>query len=194
VAHITIAVEGPTDKAIADRLCAEAGHEVAYAYITDGKHELGRRLSGFNEAARWAPWFVLRDLDDDAACAPRLRRRLMPQPSPRMCLRIAVRSVEAWLLADAKGLSRFLGVPQGRVPPSPESLARPKRSLVDLAGESRWPAVRADMVPARGLSREVGTGYTVRVIEFVRTGWDPARARDRSESLTTCMNALSALS
>jgi len=52
------------------------------------------------------------------------------------CLRTgAVREVEAWLLADAARLGRFLGVPAARIPLSPDTLRNPKQEMVT------WPGV-----------------------------------------------------
>lgn len=54
-----------------------------------------------------------------------------------MCFRIAVREVEAWLLADAEQAAGFLAVPLARIPAEPETLPDPKATLIALAGRSR---------------------------------------------------------
>lgn len=87
---ITLAVEGPTDEAVARRLLAEAGIEAGPVYLRNGKHFLDSRLDACNSAARISRWLVLRDLDDDAPCAPALTASLLPRPSPGLRLQIAV--------------------------------------------------------------------------------------------------------
>lgn len=107
---ITLAVEGTTDAAVARRLLDEAGLQVGPEYVRNGAAALDESLAGFNEAARFSRWLVLRDLDRDAPCAPELYRRLLPAPSAFMRLHIPVHAVEAWLLADAEAMSRCLSI------------------------------------------------------------------------------------
>jgi hypothetical protein len=42
------------------------------------------------------------DLDSDTGCAPPLCEQWIPGPAPFLCFRVAVREVEAWLMADAE--------------------------------------------------------------------------------------------
>lgn len=77
MAWLSLAVEGTHDQVAARRLCRLTHHEVSAAYIARSKARLDQRLSGYNAAAAYAAWFVLRDLDHDARCAPELRTRLL---------------------------------------------------------------------------------------------------------------------
>lgn len=191
--YVTLAVEGTTDEAVATRLCHHAGLEVFAAYPAGGKRTLDARLRGYNHAALFEPWFVLRDLNSDAECAPELLASLLPAPSPKMCFRLAVRTVESWLIADRVGLSRFLSVPVRAIPRDADGLPRPKRVLVDLARRSRRRSVIEAMVPVEGVSSEVGAGYTTQVVSFCQDYWDPARAAAQSDSLRRCIKALRAV-
>lgn len=93
------------------------------------------------------PWIVLVDLDSDHDCAPPLRAAWLPHPAPQMCFRVAVRAVEAWLMADAERLAAFIGVARRRISADPEREENPKRAMVNLARSSR-----ASRVPeTRGL-------------------------------------------
>lgn len=188
--YLTAAVEGVADEAVARRLVHWAGMEVAAVYGGAGKHQLDRRLPAYARAARLQPWLVLRDLDHDADCAPSLRRQLLDFHTSELLLRIPVRAVDAWLLADVAGVIEYFRVRAKDVPEDPEALDRPKRSLVDLARRSRRRAVRRAMVPEPGLSAEVGVGYTGTVLEFVQGIWSPERAAERSDSLRRCLAAL----
>ncbi len=107
-----------------------------------------------------------------------------------MYLRVAVRSVEAWLLADREAIGRMLGVSVARIPPNPDSLAAPKQTLVDLARRARRRTVREDMVPRPGSGRSEGPAYASRIIEFADRSWRPALAQNASNSLCRCLTAL----
>jgi len=187
---VAIAVEGPSDAAVARRLLRDAGLEATVIYGQNGKGDLDRHLNGYNNAARYASWFVLRDLDHDADCAPDLVADLLPTPSRKMCFRVAVRATEAWLLADADAIADFLAVSRSLISADPESLADPKRYLVDISRKSRRREVRADMVPAAGTTAKQGPGYTGRIIEFSDSYWRPQIAKKKAASLAGCMARL----
>lgn len=187
---VTVAVEGYTDTPIVQRILEHAGLQAGTVYEVRGKDQIDIRLSGYNNAARFAPWFVLRDLDQDAPCAPDLARTLLPVPSRFMCFRIAVHQVESWLLADAERLALFLGVSAARIPPNPDEIADAKAALVRLARGSTSRAIRQDMVPRPKSGASVGPGYSGRIREFAAGRWRPRVAATRSASLARCLQAL----
>jgi hypothetical protein len=88
----SIAVEGWSDESVVARLAKDHGLDVTAVYGKRGKHHLDRSLSGFNAAAKFANWLVVRDLDHDAECAAAFVRKRLPHPSPRMTYRVAVRA------------------------------------------------------------------------------------------------------
>jgi hypothetical protein len=184
------AVEGLVDEAVLRRLVRFAGGSVGPVHPKQGKRLLLDRLAGYNEAARYSPWFVLVDLDHDAECAPPFRHRCLPTPVDGMCFRIAVREVEAWLLADSERLAAFLSVRHSRIPPNPDSLGDPKQRVIQIARDSRRRDIREDMVPRPGSGRSVGPAYSARLIEFVQSGWRPRVAARNSESLRRCTRRL----
>jgi hypothetical protein len=180
---VTIAVEGTTDAVVLKRLLAEVGLSCGPEYVTSGKSALDHSLAGYNNAARFSCWLVLRDLDHDAACAPQLRRLLLPSSAAHMRLHIPVHSVEAWLLADHEAFARFFAVARTRVPTDPEAIAQPKLALVNLARVSRKKFVREAVVPVPGTTARLGPGYVPLLIRFASQEWRPAVAADRCESL-----------
>lgn len=190
---ISATVEGIVDEAVVKRLIAHAGAEPGTVYGKKGKQDLRKTVRRYNEAARHAPWLVLVDLDADADCAPPFRDQWLPTPAPRMCFRVAVRAVEAWLLADAEALAQFLGVARSRVPAQPETVPDPKQTMVNLARASRRREVRVDMVPGDGSGRQVGPAYTSRMIEFVEKHWRPAVAAKSADSLNRAIRSLKLL-
>lgn len=162
-----------------------------------GKSSIDRRIPGFNSAAKsvGAKTIVLRDLDQDAECAPALRRRLLPNGDSRLCFRVAVREAEAWLLAEPKSLSSYMKISEKLVPPAPEKLDNPKILLVDLARTSRSSVIRREMVPEPRSGISVGRGYVSIILDFVTSSWDIERAvrEERAPSLTKAFAALQKL-
>jgi hypothetical protein len=189
---ISTATEGYPDEIVVRSVCRIVGISIARFFNTGGKANLDKRLSGYNEAAKLSRWLVLRDLDLDAECAADLRRRLMPQPAPHMAFRLAVRSVEAWLMADAGTLAPFLRVSRRQIPMDPEGLDRPKEEMVRLASRSRSRAIREDMVPRPGSGARQGPGYAARLAEFAEIHWRPDVAAQASDSLSRCIVRLRA--
>lgn len=108
-----------------------------------------------------------------------------------MVFRIAVREIEAWLLADQRSFARYFSVPPVRIPNDPEAILRPKEFLVNLVRRSRSRTVRDDVVPREGSKTQVGPGYAGRMIEYASTVWSPHEASVRSDSLKRCLDRLS---
>jgi hypothetical protein len=147
-------------------------------------------LNGYVTAARYKRWMVLVDLDQDADSAPLLRKDWLPASEPRFCFCVAVRAVEAWLLADAIHISRYLEIDKTRIPSNPEELPDPKAAVVELAGGSRNRGIRTDMLPRPGSRRKTGPLYPSRMTDFICRLWRPDRAAERSESLRHAIERL----
>ena len=169
---ITAAVEGPLDEAVVRRLVTELDGVLGPVHGLRGKTYLRQRVVGFNAAAAHAPWLVLVDLDNEE-CAAALRADWLPAPSSGLCFRVAVREVEAWLLADRDGIARFLGVSVSRIPQMPEAQADPKRLIVNLARSSRRRDVRDGLVPRPESGRAVGPEYMSMMSDFAGGAWRP---------------------
>jgi hypothetical protein len=190
---ISAAVEGSIDEALVKRLISEAGGIPGEVYGKNGKLPLRARINAYNNAARYQPWIVLVDLNHEATCAPNLCRAWLPTKSPKLCFRVAVREVEAWLLADREHIANFLSISRSRVPINPESEENPKQVMVNLAALSRRRDIREDMVPRPASGRQVGPAYTSRLIEFISVsqgGWRPDIASTYSQSLQGCIECL----
>ena len=132
----------------------------------------------------------------DTDCAPTVVQQILAEQSQGLRLRVAVRAIEAWLLADSERMAAFLGIQPKLMPPDPDGEHDPKASLVNLARRSRRKALVEDIVPRPQSGARVGPGYTSRLIEFVTTdqlGWRPNIAMQHSDSLRRCIMALQAL-
>jgi len=187
---ISAAVEGIVDEVVVRKLIVHAGGTAGDVYGKQGKAFLQRRMPGYNNAARHAPWIVLLDLNDDAECAPPLRKTWLPDPAPHLCFRVAVRAIEAWLLADREKLAEFLGLARRKLCYDPEALDNPKATMVDLARKSRRRDIQADMVPRPGSGRPVGPAYASRLIEFADRHWRPQVAAHHADSLMRAIRCL----
>ena len=189
---ISSAVEGVVDEAVVKRLIIDAGGEIGPIYGKKGKSLLKQRINGYNNAARHRhnPWIVLVDLNREADCPPPLKAVWLPNPGPFMCFRIAVREIEAWLLADRERFASFFRVRLSDVPAEPELLDDPKEAVIELSRRSRSRDIRLDMAPRPGSGRKIGPAYVSRLIEFVsdpQKGWRPERAARSSDSLRRCL-------
>lgn len=189
-ASVTLVVEGDTDIPFARKIVSAAGLSIAKVVDAGGKPKLDANLSGYNAASRFGGFFVLRDLDQDAECAPELLAKLLPSPNPGMCLRIPVRALESWVLGDSEQVAAYLKIREGSVPLAPEREADPKRALVALASRSTSSRIRRDFCPPQGAKRKAGPGYEAALIEFGESKWRWGPAQQRCPSLQRCIQAL----
>jgi hypothetical protein len=182
---ILVVVEDPLSEAVMRRLIASYGRQLRVDRVINkhGNTEIRKGIPTYKSASHSVPHFVLTDLDR-TPCAPALLNdwRIGELPA-RMLFRVAVREVEAWLLADRNGIADFLAIPANKVPANPESLDDPKRALINLARKSRKRKLMQEIVPENGSAARIGPLYNVRLSEFVRDDWDIDEARRQAPSL-----------
>lgn len=185
-----IAVEGDLDETVLKRMLAFVGIDVAYVYGKRGKDHLRENIQRYNQAAQHVRWVILVDLNNDAECPPPFIASWLPTRNQNLQLRIAVRAVEAWLLAERDKMARFLAVSRERIPLYPENEDKPKRILINIARHSRSKTIRTDIVPTEESTAIQGPGYTTCLIEFALKYWDPDRAACNAPSLRRSINSL----
>lgn len=150
---------------------------------------LKSNIRGFNQASKINPHFMLTDLDM-YECPVELRNEWIDFPlNKNFIFRIAVREVEAWLLADVENLSLFFSVSQVNFPLNPEIEADPKNTLIQLAKRSRKREIREDVVPINR-NASIGPNYNGCLSEFVFKHWNIENAVSRSESLSRTIKRL----
>jgi hypothetical protein len=191
---LLIATEDVLSEAVARRLAKEARFDLAACAFAgrQGFGYLRKRIAEFARAARRRPVLVLTDLDA-AVCAPALLANwsegwVAPE---LLLLRVAVREVEAWLLADRRNFAAFLGVSERRIEKDTETLHDPKRKLIELALRGRSD-LRRDLVAQDATARQ-GFRYNARLSEFAEQIWSPEDASENNRSLRRAMNALGRL-
>ncbi len=149
-----------------------------------------KQIAGFNMGARAVPFLVLTDLDNDE-CPPTLVTKWLPEARhPNLLFRVAVREVEAWVMADRDGFARFLGLKTALIPSNVEDIDDPKQFLLNLARKSRYKEIKRAIVPNKGSSARVGPGYNGELITFVNGKWNLERAVKHSLSLKRTVDAI----
>jgi hypothetical protein len=191
---VLVGVEDALSEAVARRLVAEAGFDLKH-YMFTGKRGAGflkANLASYLSAGNRRPVLLLTDLDD-TACAPALVIDWMrgKVKSAHFMLRVAVREIEAWLLADRTGIHRFLGVPLRRIAGEPEENANPKMELLLLA-KGASAERRRGLVRTEGSEVFRGLEYNNILGDFVARSWSSERAAARSASLEKAIKALAA--
>lgn len=181
---IAIATEDELSEAVAMRLIAELQepHYVTHKLRKGGFGYLRSKMDSWCQMAQHQVMLVLTDLDQ-AKCAGELREQWLFNRSEhaRLLLRVAVREVESWVLADHAAMRVLIG-PKGTLPPHPDELPDPKQALLRLAnGAPR--GVRDDLLRVVDGRLAQGLGYNACLVHWVGSEWNPGHAAERSPSL-----------
>lgn len=189
---IHLAVEDLLSEAVLRRLLQQSGkrYEIGSCFRKRGFGYLRKKIDGFNNAAKGTPFLVLTDLDQ-SECAPILIKEWLTFPKQEnLIFRIAVRTVESWLLAHRKALARFLCISENQIPPNPDEIGNPKLFLIHMAAKSRKREVREAIVPSPGSTASIGPDYNGKLIEFVEREWQVREAVKYSPSLERAFAAI----
>jgi hypothetical protein len=193
VTLIAVATEDELSEQVATRLITDAGLKVSMTLRRNGNGYLRGSLSKFASMAVHAPLLLITDLDNQRSPAHlwTLWGNNLKKP-PGLLFHVAVREIEAWLLADHEGMKKLLGAKIGKLPNNPEELIDPKASLLSLASKAPR-SIRNDLVGERNSMAAQGLGYNAVLGTFARTLWRPEDAAERSPSLATLRSDLAAL-
>jgi len=162
---------------------------IGTAYRRGGYGYLLQTIDGWNKAAAGRPSIVLTDLDTGPCPIHLIRDWLSAPQHPNLVFRVAVREVEAWLLADRRNISEFLGIPASQIPTDPDTLADPKGTIIDLARRSRK-EIRNRIVPRKCSTAKQGPDYNACLGSFVQARWDAHSAKPNSPSLSRTIDRL----
>lgn len=182
--YINLVYEDDLSEAVMYKLINHFGDKyfIHNTYPGHGFGYLKSNIKGFNQASIVSPFFMLTDLDN-YKCPLELINDWIKFPlQSNFIFRIAVREVEAWLLADIEGLSEFLKVSPVNFPGFPENEINPKNALIQLARRSRIRRIREDVVPLNE-NAAIGPNYNGCLTEFVINSWNIETALTRSKSL-----------
>lgn len=189
----SLATEDELSESIGFRLLIEQGITPTQCLRKGGYGYLSSRMSNWIALAKLHPVVLLTDLDR-LACPVALRTAWFEnRPLPAsLCFRIAVREVEAWLLADPVAIRSLFGKAV-KLPIAPESLLDPKMLLLQLVNAKASRDLKEDMLRVENGSLKQGPGYNARLCDMVCTVWDPARASARAPSLARARDRLAEL-
>jgi hypothetical protein len=191
VIPVNIATEDELSEIVLLRILAGLKrYAVGMAYRRGGFGYLRRTISGWNRAAKSVPFIILADLDRRECPITLIESWLAEPKHPNLLFRIAVREIEAWLLADRVNFAKFLAIPENSIPVDCEGVADAKATLIDLARRSRLKAIRERVVPKRGSTAKQGRDYNGCLGAFVREMWDIAVAQRGSLSLAKSVHRL----
>lgn len=182
---IDLLVEGIVDEIVLRAILARRGLAVGTVYGRRGIGYVRERAEGIAvRGAHGMNVLIVADaMDIPAPCRGEACRMLVASPPSGTLVRLAVNEIEAWLLASRAEIAAYLRVPLSRIPADSDSVADPKRTLVNIARDSRSSRIRQMVVPRDGVSAVVGVGYVDAVAEFVEQRWSLDAAVEVSGSL-----------
>lgn len=190
---INLVVEDELSRVVLQKLLGSSPREYVQGavYGESGVGYIKARLRAFNQAAKGMPYLVLVDLDQ-TECAPVLIREWLgvTKLHHNLLFRVAVRSVEAWLLAHREAFARFAQIPVGDVPYHVETVPDPKKCLIGLVSRSRSRKLREDIVPPPNSLRKQGPNYNAALARYIKEYWEPDKAMGQSDSLRRLIDAL----
>lgn len=197
MANFYIATEDRLSETVAERIVTATGHTVADKIPKDRRKHAGfgylkARLPDFMKACHGGLTFlVLTDLDTRPCPPDLLNDWLGVTPKPEnLLLRVAVREVEAWVLADRSRFARWLGVAENEVPAAPEACRDPKTDLLSLAKKSKNRELKDGLLPKKGAPSKVGLEYNDLLCAFVSSEWRVEEAALLAPSLERAIRRL----
>lgn len=182
---VLYAVEGGTDVPVAEKLIALVGRVPRRVSASGGSGHIDAGLARWSRPSNTSPMLVLRDWDsaDNVGCAPELRMKIAGEACPpNVAVRIVVRAMESWLMADYNAACEYFRT--SKIPHNPEQVERPKLALVEACRRSKLRVIRDGMTPRNGSGGAVGTDFALLIADFARNHWDPQRARLNAPSLS----------
>ena len=190
LSSIYLAAEDEPGLAIGRKLVSETPPLRVYVERNGrGYGQLKNRTPNFQQMGeRGFPVLMLTDLDDDPCPSAKINEWLGKKPSPGFLFRICVREIEAWLLAHHDAMASFLGVALSSIPNAPESLADPKKILIELSQRSKQRAIRVGFKP-KG-SATIGPDYNRFLTQFIHDSWNAEIASNAAPSLARARNRL----
>jgi len=196
---ITIAVEDDLSEHLLRALLAQTNRNfyIGTVYGKKGAGFLKQKLPAFNNAAKGSGHLVLTDLDA-CGCVPTLIEEwfgcsLSDYPKRKhinLTFRVAVREIEAWVMADRDRFAEFFGLAKNLIPDQTDTIPDPKAHLLKIVSKSRKRSLREDIIPRPGDRRKVGPDYNGRLGEFIQSRWRAEVAISHSSSLARAWNAL----
>ena len=197
MADFYIATEDRLSEALAEYIIIATGHAVAAKIPKDRRRHGGfgylkTRLPDFIRSCHGGLSFLLLTDLDTSPCPPELIDDWLGEiPKPEnLLLRVAVREVEAWLLADRSHFASWLGIAEAEIPVNPETSHDPKAALLNLAMKSKKRDLKEGLLPRKGALSPIGLEYNDLLCNFVKTEWRLDEAIKTAPSLARAIQRL----
>lgn len=178
MAEFYIATEDRLSETLAEHIIIATGHVVAAKIPKDRRRHGGfgylkTRLPDFIASCHGGLSFLLLTDLDTKTCPPDLLADWLgaTKKPDSLLLRVAVREVEAWVLADRSRFASWLGIAETEVPVDPESCRNPKSNLLKLAAKSKKRDLKEGLLPKKGAPSPVGLEYNDLLCNFLKTDW-----------------------
>lgn len=143
-----------------------------------------------NSAVKASPYLVLTDLDKNECPLALMSEWLAYPKHPNLIFRVAVKEVEAWLLAHREAFAQFLGVSVDLIPGNVDSISDPKQLLIEITRKSNKRSLREAIIPSKNSTAKIGRDYNGQLIQFVQQNWQVEIAKTHSKSLERAVNAI----
>jgi hypothetical protein len=181
---IYLATEDVLGEQVARAIISQSCENIEVSVRVPGKGSavLRSKYDGLQKTARSIPVVILTDLDD-LPCATALLTRWGPPREPDLLLRIAVREIESWIMADRAAFAEFAHIPVRHIPSCLDEVDDPKRLLLNLVRRHAPRSMQGELLPAVGSRAVMGFGYNALLGAFVQQDWSVMRAALHSPSL-----------
>ncbi len=191
--EIQLVVEDELSGVVLRKIVEQSGKGLSVYRVLSmrGFGNIKNGIQRFINASNVIPHIVLTDLDR-MDCAPSLMKDWgVGIEDKNLLFRVAVREVEAWLLADREGVAMYLNLPVAKMPLYPEEEKDPKQTLLNLVRKCKKRRLVDELVPTMGSSATIGPLYNARMGNFVRDCWCIERAVMNSDSLSRAVKRVS---
>ena len=188
--YINVVIEDELSLIVLRKILNESQRSYSICNVLgrQGCSYIDKHIHGFNNASKGIPFVIVRDLDY-CECPPYLINTILAFPKHQnLIFRIAVREIEAWLLADKKSFSSYFSINKSLIPHNVEEIDNPKEFIIKLAKKSRKRNIRDDVLPRKGAKQ--GPGYNACLGYYVINHWDVYTALHNSDSLHRTFDVL----
>lgn len=171
---INLAVEDDLSEAILREILKQSRRRyfIGSCLKRRGNGYLKKILPGINNSGiKASPYLVLTDLDNYQCPSALISGWLSRPKHHNLIFRVAVKEVEAWLLADRVAFASFLDISVDLIPAEVDSIIDPKEFLINLTKKSRKRYLREAIVPVHNSTAKVGRDYNGQLIQFVHNNW-----------------------
>jgi len=180
--------DDPQEEVIKKLFSIRPDFRIDTVYRRNGNRYIIANINHFNEDADNIPYFILTDLDY-WPCPPGLMDEwLDDEKHPNLIFRIAVHSVESWLMADFDNFSHFFRIPNEEMRRDLEEIIEPQKYLLFLIDKYSTKEFKDAMLPKKGA--KIGRQYNAYLTEFINKRWNYHYAERYSKSLRHALRAI----